>query len=60
MAGVRVADFEGDVHHAHLRLAQQPAGYLHPQVDVVARGRHARGSLEQALEVELTQPRLSC
>ena len=50
MAGVGVADFEGDVHHAHFRHAQQPAGLAHPQVDLVVRGRDAGGGLEQALE----------
>jgi hypothetical protein len=37
MAGVGVADFEGDIYHAHLRLAQPPPRFIHPQVDVVAR-----------------------
>ncbi|HVG35279.1 MAG TPA: hypothetical protein VM911_19585 [Pyrinomonadaceae bacterium] len=35
MAWVCVADFKGDIYHAHTRLAQQPAGFLHPQVNVV-------------------------
>ena len=56
MAGVRVADLEGHVHQIHLRLAQQPSGFIHPQVDVVARGRDDRGGLEQAVEMKPVQP----
>ena len=37
MARVRIADFESDVDHAQVRLAQQPARLVHSQVDLIVR-----------------------
>jgi hypothetical protein len=58
MAGGGVTHVEGDIHHAHLRLAQQSPRFVHPQLDLMARRRDAHGAVEEAPEVKLTEPRL--
>jgi hypothetical protein len=58
MARVGVADVEGNRHHALLGFAEQAFRLIHPQVDVVVRGRYAHGALEQAMKMKLAQPRL--
>src|SRR5437867_11239086 len=59
MAGIGVADVKRDVHDALIRFAEQAFCLIHPQIDVIARRRRARGALEQAIKVKLAQPNLS-
>jgi hypothetical protein len=59
MAGVCVANIKGNIHNALLRFAKQSSRDIHAQINLIARRRNARGTLEQALKVKLAQPRLS-
>ncbi len=55
MAGVGVADVEGDGHDALLGFAQQSSRSIHVQIDMVARGGDAHGAFEEAIEVEFAE-----
>ena len=59
MAGGGVPHVKGDLHDAFLRFAKQAFRLIHPQIDVIARRRHARSTLEQATKMKLAQPGLS-
>ncbi len=60
MAGVCVADIQGNIDDALVRFGQQSARDIHPQINVIARRRDSHGTPEQAMKVKFAQPCLSC
>src|SRR5580658_1473823 len=53
MAWVRVADFVRDCYHVLFRFAQETPRGIQAQLDLILRGRNARGTFKETVKVEL-------